>query len=350
MTGSLFTFSIIVMTLSIVTMAGFSSMVFGENMESPRKQLERGIEPQDIICKPMYVSVILQSDKIACLSQSTFLKLQERDYIKLVIHQFVGNGSKAEDVSTLITDTGSTVIGSTGKVSMPQITNIPASSGSIVNYYIQDDDLNTSPNGVDIIETKDLLQFLINGIPVEGPKTMIETGPNTGQFFVRLQIPNSINGNPITQDDVVEIRYIDQSDASGEKRISSKSIPLSKTYAQVQTSGAGKTRIGHEFTVRVYEPDANLDSRDVNRISLSKMEYRGEGGIRTTLANPAFDANASFLLETGENTGIFEVVIKIPRTINGKTVHIGDWYEIRYLDTSTPSNTVEEIKLRGKIG
>ncbi|MDH5555277.1 MAG: hypothetical protein OEX79_08800, partial [Nitrosopumilus sp.] len=68
------------------------------------------------------------------------------------------------------------------------------------------------------------------------------------------------------------------------------------------------------------------------------------------LNNSAFDANSSFLRETGDNTGIFEVIIKIPRTIDGDIVDIGDWYELRYIDTSTPSNSSEEIKLRGKIG
>jgi len=137
----------------------------------------------------------------------------------------------------------------------------------------------------------------------------------------------------------------------GDPQKSSKSIPLSQTYAQVQTSNSGgKTRIGHEFTVRIYEPDANLDSRDEDRIPLSRIEYRGEGGIRTTLSNPVFDANTSVLRETGENTGMFEVIIKIQRTIDGDTVHIGDWYELRYVDVSTPSNSSEEIKLRGKIG
>jgi hypothetical protein len=47
---------------------------------------------------------------------------------------------------------------------------------------------------------------------------------------------------------------------------------------------------------------------------------------------------------------MFEVQIKIPRQIDGKTIHIGDWYEIRYIDKSTPSNTNEKIILKGKIG
>lgn len=340
-----------IVIFSMLFCAGFSDLSFGEIIEPPRKQLENGVSPEDIICKPGFSLVILHSEKPVCLSPTTILKLEERGYIKSIIREFVTETPeiKIDDLPSEV-GTGSTITGNTGAATSPKITNIPASGGSVVNFYIIDDDLNVNRNGIDIIETSGLLEFLINGVPIDGPDRMIETGPSTGKFYIKLQLPDSINGKTIDQDDIVEIRYLDESDAGGEQRISTKSIPLSKTYAQVQTSGGGKTRIGHEFTVRIYEPDANLDSKDVNRISLSQVEYRGEGGIRTSLANPIFDANGSFLLETGENTGIFEVIIKIPRTIDGKTVHIGDWYELRYLDISTPSNTSEEIKLQGRIG
>ena len=164
-----------------------------------------------------------------------------------------------------------------------------------------------------------------------------------------MQLPSTINGEPISQDDIVQARYFDKSDASGNPQILEKSTPLKKTFAQLETS-ADRSRIGHEFTVRLYEPDANRDSKDVDRIPLSRLEYRGEGGIRVTLASPSFDANSSYLLETGDNTDIIEVKIKIPRQLDGKVVHIGDWYEIRYIDTTTPSETSEKIILTGKIG
>ena len=358
-----FQFSVIVALFSLFAATGFSDMSFGDNsIESPRKQLEKGIDVKDVLCKPGYVLVIMQSDKPACLSQTTFLKLEERGYIKSVIKEFPQESSPKEikkDTAVSPTSTvkpnpssGSTIKGDTGKTSTAEITNIPASGGSIVNFYITDDDLNTRSDRVDIVDVTNLLEFSINGISIEGPKKMTETGFDTGQFYVKLQLPDSINGEPLSQDDIVEVKYLDESDDGGDPQTSSKSIPLSQTYAQVQTSnsGGGKTRIGHEFTVRIYEPDANLDSRDEDRIPLSMVEYRGEGGIRTTLNNPVFDANASVLRETGENTGMFEVIIKIPRTIDGDTVHIGDWYELRYVDVSTPSNSSEEIKLRGKIG
>ncbi len=350
MMTKVFLFSIVVI-ISLFISAGFSDLSFGETIDSPRKQLQNGVSSSDIICKPGLSLVIFHSEKPACLSPTTLLKLEERGYIKSILREFVQETPeiKIDDIKPTVS-TESTITGNTGSASTPQIENIPASGGSVVNFYITDDDLNINRGGVDIVETEGLLEFLINGVPIEGPDRMIETGPTTGQFYVKLQLPESINGKAIDQDDVVEIRYLDESDAGGEQRISTKSIPLSKTYAQVQTSGGGKTRIGHEFTVRIYEPDANLDSKDVNKISLNQIEYRGEGGIRTTLANPVFDANASFLRETGENTGIFEVIIKIPRIIDGDPVHIGDWYELRYIDVSTPSNTSEEIKLQGRIG
>ena len=100
----------------------------------------------------------------------------------------------------------------------------------------------------------------------------------------------------------------------------------------------------------MYEPDANRDSRDEDKISINKLEFRSEGGIKTTLANPKFDANSNYLIETGPNTNIFEVQIKIPRQIDGKTIHIGDWYEIKYIDRTTPSNSDEKVIFKGMIG
>ena len=112
----------------------------------------------------------------------------------------------------------------------------------------------------------------------------------------------------------------------------------------------GGSKIGHDFILRLYDPDANRDSKDEDRIPLSQLEFRSEKGIRTTLANPKFDANSNYLIETGPNTNIFEVQIKIPRQIDGKIIHIGEWYEIKYIDRFTPSNTDEKVVLKNKIG
>ena len=294
---------------------------FGD-LESPRKQIKLGVSPEKVTCEEGLVLMLRPSGMSACVKPTTAERLQEVGW-KQIIQKFV----RAEK----------------------EIETVPASNMSIVNFYITDNDLNLAHNAVEVISAEGLFEFTINGIPISGPEKIIETGPDTGQFYIKLELPDTINGVPLNQDDVVLIRYLDESDSAGEQRVVVKSITLTKTFAKVETSGGG-SRIGHEFTFRIYEPDANRDSKNEDKIPLSSFEYRGDGGIRTTLANPRFDANSSSLIETGPNTSTFEVKIKIPREIDGKTIHIGDKYEIRYIDRSTPSGTDEKIIFKGRIG
>ena len=301
--------------------------------ESPKKQIKRGIPAEDVTCKAGLSLVIRTNGFAACVKSTTADKLEKMGLVTKII--------KSENIPK---DSEYNPRNNSEDISI-----VPSSAGSIVNFYITDDDLNLAHSGVETVSTEGLFEFTINGISIDGPSTMIETGPDTGRFYVRLQLPDTVNDMPLDQNDVVVIKYLDASDYSGNEQIITKSVQLANSYAKVETSGGG-SRIGHEFTVRIYEPDANLDSKDEDKISLSQFEYRGEGGIRTTLANPSFDANSAYMIETGPNTSTFEVEIEIPRRLDGKVVDIGDWYEIRYIDSSTPSGTDEKIVLKGKIG
>ena len=308
------TFAILILTVGVP--------VSGE-IDAPKKQMKRGIAVEDITCRQGLDLVIRTNESPACVKPETAKRMQEL---------------------------GIAFIPTTFTKTEKEIETVPASSRSIVNFYITDQDLNLAHNAVEVVQAKELFEFTINGVPIEGPEKIIETGPNTGQFYVRLNLPETIDGKQLDQDDIILIKYLDESDFSGEQRVIVKSVQLTKTFAKVQTEGSGGSRIGHEFTIRLYEPDANRDSKDEDKIPLSSLEFRGEGGIRTTLANPKFDANRPFLVETGPNTSTFEVEIKIPRQIDGKVVNIGDRYEIRYIDRSTPSNTNEKVIFNGRIG
>ena len=291
------------------------------DIDSPRKQMKEGVLAQDVTCRGGLELVIRTNGMSACVKPDTVDKMFERGILS----------------TTKLTKSNA------------EIGTIPASSMSIVNFYVTDNDLNKSHRGIEVVSTEGLFEFTVNGIPIEGPKKMIETGYDTGQFYLKLELPETINGKQISQDDIILIKYLDESNFSGEQNVQVKSIPLTKTFAEIETSGGG-SRIGHEFILRLYEPDANRDSRDEDKISISQLEFRSEGGIKTTLANPKFDANSNYLIETGPNTNIFEVQIKIPREIDGKTIHIGNWYEIKYIDRTTPSNLDEKIIFKGKIG
>jgi len=297
---------------------------------SPKKQLEQGVEPEDIVCRHGMILMLRESGMPACVRPSTAERLEPKGWTVV----------RAADAPSDSVKTGQAA---------EEIQRIPASPSGVVSFYVVDQDLNRARNAAETVSTEGLLEITVNGIPIDAPSRMTETGFDTGRFLVRADLPETINGEPLRQDDVVRIRYLDESGHSGDPGILARSFALSSSYARVETVGES-SRIGHEFTVRVYEPDANTDSRDEDKIPLSSLEYRGEGGIRTTLANPGFDANSGHMIETGPNTGTFEAKIKIPRELDGRTVHIGDWYEIRYVDRSTPSGTEEKIIFEGRIG
>src|SRR3989344_3732519 len=96
---------------------------------------------------------------------------------------------------------------------------IPAASGTALNFYVYDDDLNTSPNGVDTISTDGLVEATINGVQIEVPSKMVETSPSSGKFYLRISLPDTVNGEDLDQDDIVLVKYNDQSDAAGDTRV-----------------------------------------------------------------------------------------------------------------------------------
>ena len=153
-----------------------------------------------------------------------------------------------------------------------EIETISVSDMSIINFYITDHDLNIS-NNAKVISTAGLFEFTINGISISGSEKIIETGRDIGQFYMKLELPSTINGIPSDQNDTVVIRYLDVSDDTREQRILTKSFTLTKTFAKVGTSGGG-SKIGHEFIFRIYEPDANRDSKNEDKVPLSSFEFR----------------------------------------------------------------------------
>lgn len=221
--------------------------------------------------------------------------------------------------------------------------------GGVLNFYVSDDDLNTSHRGIDVVSTNGLLKFTLNGVSIQGPSKMTETSQDSGVFAVRLSIPTTVNGNPVQQGDILVITYYDQSDYSGNPRTVSKSFSVVKHDTTFSTSSKN-IRIGQSFQVRIYDPDFNLDSRRADNIPLNLIEFRTDHGIRVTLDNKAFDAKTRSLRETGDNTNMFVVSVKMPKEIDGKRLKIGASAQLKFTDTTSPSGTTETLKTDIKIG
>lgn len=221
--------------------------------------------------------------------------------------------------------------------------------GGTVTFYLHDDDLNTSHRGIDEVSTAGLLEFKLAGTSISGPSRVVETDVNSGVFVGKVSIPTTINGRAVAQGDVLIITYNDESDASGNTKTSSKSITTKKSTTGFETSSKN-VRIGQTFQVRIYDPDFNLDSRTADNISLSLIEFKGSNGIKTTLANAAFEAKPTSLRETGDNTNQFVVSLKMPKEIDGKRVKIGSTAQLKFTDSTSPSGTTETLKTNIKIG
>jgi hypothetical protein len=221
--------------------------------------------------------------------------------------------------------------------------------GGTITFYLHDDDLNTSHRGIDEVSTSGLLEFKLAGTAISGPSKIVETDVNSGVFVGKVSIPTTINGRDVTQGDVLVITYNDESDASGNTNTVSKSIKAKKSTTALETSQKN-IRIGQTFQVRIYDPDFNLDSRVADNIALNLIEFKGSNGIRTTLANSAFEAKTSSMRETGDNTNQFIVTLKMPKEIDGKRVKIGSTAQLKFTDTTSPSGTTEKLKTTIKIG
>ncbi len=220
-----------------------------------------------------------------------------------------------------------------------------AMPGSVLTFYITDENLVTDHRGVMTIPTAGLVDFTINGIPIGGPDTMVETGIGTGVFQLQLTLPSSVNGRPLQNGDVVLMTYHQRADYSGHPQTLTQSVVLNSIPTTTEGTPEQSVNIGQYYTLRLYAPNFNLDSQVPDDIPLDLVEVH-MGGVSTTLADSAFDMGTGVLRETGPNTDIFAATFKIPRTIDGFPVEIGSTLEFRVVDNSQLIPSESSIFLR----
>ena len=224
----------------------------------------------------------------------------------------------------------------------------PAVPGTILTFYINDDNLSTDHRAVMTIPTAGLVDFTINGVPVPGPDTMIETGIDTGIFQVQLTLPDSVNGQPLKDGDVVLMTYHQAADYSGNPTTLTQSKVLTSTPSSPVSSSSSNLRIGNYFKLQLYAPDYNLDSFHPDDIPLDMVEFH-MGGVSTTLADPAFQTNPYTLRETGPDTNMFAVNVKLPTSVDGFPVELGSTIEFRFNDHAFPTSVYVQVGSMGAV-
>ena len=200
----------------------------------------------------------------------------------------------------------------------------------------------------------------LSAVPRLGP--IDEISPDSGVFELDLEIhysdgpqssqcPLSGTYNPlmgsqrfqdesektycILQGDIITVEYSDPTDASGQLNTVTDSATFDLRNGVLQTDKSVYV-IGGDMLLILIEPDLNLDSDAAETIDLDLIEWDSDA-LTLTMGNlgenaAAFDPEPSDLRETGDNTGIFQVVIEIPRKLGSNELDRGEKIDLEYTD------------------
>jgi hypothetical protein len=160
-------------------------------------------------------------------------------------------------------------------------------------------------------------------------------GPTNGcpSAFAALTAANGC----VLQGDIITVTYTDNADASGQSQTVTDSATFDLRNGVLQ-SDKSVYLIGSDMILTLIEPDFDRDNDGAESYTLDLIEWDSDaaetsmGSAGVTGANAAFDPEPSMLRETGDSTGIFQVVIEIPDTLNGEKLDRGEKIDLEYTD------------------
>lgn len=193
-----------------------------------------------------------------------------------------------------------------------------------------------------------------------------ETSPGSGVFEYDLLVdfndgpttncPTSfLTGGCILQGDIVIATYNDTSDSSGQQQSVTDSATFDLRNGVIQ-SDKSVYIIGSDMILTLIDPDLDLDNDGAQSYTLDLIEWDSDAVTSTLGAkgvsgvNSLIDPEPSNLRETGDSTGIFQVVIEIPNTLNSNKLDRGEKIDLEYTDwgpagASYVGQENEDIKL-----
>jgi len=214
---------------------------------------------------------------------------------------------------------------------------------------ITDADYDISATGEDSVTSDKITVKISRGSLITAdlmPSTavsILETAPDSATFEYDLTIGSSQTwttgtGFTINQGDIITVEYTDPQDASGEAQTVTDSSSFDLRNGVLQ-SDKSVYLIGSDMILTLIEPDFDLDNDETESYTLDLIEWDSDAaetsmgpGAVNAAAVAAFDPEPSTFRETGDSTGIFQVVIEIPDTLNGNLLDRGEKIELEYTD------------------
>ncbi|QDI89139.1 hypothetical protein Nisw_06175 [Candidatus Nitrosopumilus sp. SW] len=141
----------------------------------------------------------------------------------------------------------------------------------------------------------------------------------------------------ILQGDILQVEYTDPADASGDPNTVTDSATFDLRNGVLQ-SDKSVYIIGSDMILTLIEPDFDLDNDSAETYDLDLIEWDSDAATTTmgnkgvTGAAAAFDPEPTDFRETGDSTGIFQIVIEIPEELDGDKLERGEEIILEYTD------------------
>jgi hypothetical protein len=237
--------------------------------------------------------------------------------------------------------------------------NALAQGNVVVHVRVSDADYDVSAFGEDTIADTTVVLKIERGSESVTVATfgnaatpILETSPTSGVFEHDQKIeftsgPSGttcpavfLNTGCVLQGDIITVTYSDVKDASGQAQTVTDSATFDLRNGVLQADKSVYL-IGSDMILTLIEPDFDLDNDGAESYTLDLIEWdsdaaetsmgpKGLGGESGSYA--AFDPEPSALRETGDSTGIFQVVIEIPDTLNSESLDRGEKIDLEYTD------------------
>ncbi len=139
----------------------------------------------------------------------------------------------------------------------------------------------------------------------------------------------------ILQGDIITVQYTDPTDASGKPNTVTDSATFDLRNGVLQ-SDKSVYIIGSDMILTVIEPDWDLDNDVAETYDLDLIEWDSDAAT-LSMGNAggsaaSFDPEPSDFRETGDSTGIFQIVIEIPEILAGDRLERGEEIVLEYTD------------------
>ena len=205
-----------------------------------------------------------------------------------------------------------------------------------VHIRVNDPDFDLSAMGEDTMSADTLSVRVIRAAEsfnvTIADSTIYEVAPDAGIFELDLSIDSTMGPDgQIRQGDILQVEYKDPTDASGDVNTVTDSATFDLRNGVLQSDKPAYI-IGSDMILTLIEPDFDLDNDAAETYPLNLIEWDSDAATVPMGSDLAFDPEPSDLRETGDSTGIFQVIVEVPAELDGDRLERGEEIELEYVD------------------